>query len=269
LLIPEIPGQTPGITVAPRNGLTTTESGGQASFGVQLTTAPTANVTIGISSSDTTEGTVDVASLTFTPANWNLSHTVTITGVEDLDADGNVEYTIITTAATSADPKYNGLNASDVQVTNLDDEQAPILVYHSTDTPLAIPDPGTRASLIVVNENFLVGNVTVKVNIDHNRAQDMDVFLIAPNERRVELFTDVGGNGDDFIDTTLHDQATLSITQGSAPFTGSFRPEGRLSDFVLVGTQGTWRLEVTDYSSTGGQNAAGTLLGWTLTIEAL
>ena len=61
-----------GITVTPTTGLTTTEAGGTATFTVVLTTQPTADVTIGLSSSDTTEGTVSPASLTFTTANWNV-----------------------------------------------------------------------------------------------------------------------------------------------------------------------------------------------------
>src|SRR3989442_1019025 len=39
------------------SGLTTTEGGGTATFTVALTSQPTANVTIGLSSSDLTEGT--------------------------------------------------------------------------------------------------------------------------------------------------------------------------------------------------------------------
>ena len=47
-----------GITVTPTTGLTTTEAGGTATFTVVLNTQPTADVTIALSSSDTTEGTV-------------------------------------------------------------------------------------------------------------------------------------------------------------------------------------------------------------------
>src|SRR5256885_295352 len=67
---------TPGIAVNPTSGLTTTEAGGTATFTVALTSQPTANVTIGLSSSDPSEGTVAPASLTFTPANWDREHAV-------------------------------------------------------------------------------------------------------------------------------------------------------------------------------------------------
>src|SRR5204863_3352471 len=64
---------TAGITVIPTSGLTTTEGGGTATFTVALTSQPTANVTIGLSSSDLTEGTVAPASVTFTSGNWNTA----------------------------------------------------------------------------------------------------------------------------------------------------------------------------------------------------
>src|SRR5256885_659345 len=64
---------TAGISVVPTSGLTTTEGGGTATFTVALTSQPTANVTIGLSSSDLIEWTVAPASLTFTPASWNTA----------------------------------------------------------------------------------------------------------------------------------------------------------------------------------------------------
>ena len=78
-----------GITVDADLGLTTTEAGGTATFTVVLASQPTADVTIGLSSSDTTEGTVSPASLTFTAANWNTAQTVTVTGVNDAVDDGD------------------------------------------------------------------------------------------------------------------------------------------------------------------------------------
>jgi hypothetical protein len=85
-----------GITVTPTSGLTTTEAGGTATFTVVLTTQPTADVTIGLSTSDITEGAVSPASITFTSANWNTPQTVTITGVNDFLDDGDIAYSIVT-----------------------------------------------------------------------------------------------------------------------------------------------------------------------------
>ena len=113
-----------GITVTPTSGLVTTEAGGQATFTIVLTSEPTANVTIGVVSSDTTEGTVSPASAVLTSANWNLAatHTLTVTGVDDALFDGNVPYSVVTVAAISTDGSYNGLNTSDVSVTNTNND---------------------------------------------------------------------------------------------------------------------------------------------------
>ena len=93
-----------------------------------LNTQPTADVTIALSSSDTTEGTVAPASLVFTTANWNVAQTVTVTGVDDAVVDGPQAYLIVTAPAVSTDPNYTGANAADVAVSNTDNDGAGITV---------------------------------------------------------------------------------------------------------------------------------------------
>ena len=95
-----------------------------------------------------------------------------------------------------------------------------------------IPDPGTVMSTLTVADSFTIADINVTLDIIHTRDKDLDIFLIGPGpaNTRVELFTDVGGNGDNFANTTLDDEAATAITAGSAPFTDSFRPEGLLSD---------------------------------------
>lgn len=65
-----------GVTVTLTSGLTATEAAGTVTFTVVLTSQPTADVTIALSSSDTTEGTVGPASLTFASANWNVAQEI-------------------------------------------------------------------------------------------------------------------------------------------------------------------------------------------------
>ena len=110
----------PSIIVAPTSGLVTSEGGQSDGFSIVLATQPTSDVTIPLSSDDTTEGTVSVSSITFTPANWDTPQFVTITGVADAEADGDVAYNIVSGAATSSDVLYNGLDAADVAVINQD-----------------------------------------------------------------------------------------------------------------------------------------------------
>jgi len=67
-----------------------------------------------------------------------------VTGVDDLLVDGNVQFTIITGAATSTDPAYNGLNPPDVTVTNIDNETPQ--VYVKAKPLLTTSESGAKAT---------------------------------------------------------------------------------------------------------------------------
>ncbi|MCP4174495.1 MAG: S8 family serine peptidase, partial [Fuerstiella sp.] len=116
-----------GISVGTPSGTTTTEAGGTVTFTVQLTSEPTSDVTLPVSSSDITEGTVDTASLTFTSVDWNIPQTVTVTGADDTDSDGDVAYSVVLAAAVSDDLSYKNADPSDISLTNLNDDIPAIL----------------------------------------------------------------------------------------------------------------------------------------------
>ena len=115
---------TAGITVSEVSG-DTSEDGDTATFTIQLDTEPSADVVIAVSSSNTAEGTVSPASLTFTNEDWATPKTVTVTGVADDVNDGDSVFTVVLGAATSADSNYNALNPADVSVTNNDVPSTP------------------------------------------------------------------------------------------------------------------------------------------------
>ncbi len=139
----------PGITVAPTSGLKTTASGQQAQFKVALQTQPTDSVTIGLSSSDITQGTVSPAKLVFTGDNWATAQTVTVTGVDDLIVNGDHLYTIITAPAVSNDPNYEALNAPDVSVTNIETDM-PGFVVKPTSGLTTQPAPVNKTATFTV-----------------------------------------------------------------------------------------------------------------------
>lgn len=113
---------TAGFTVTAISGATTEAPGGTATLTVVLISEPTANVVVGVSSSDTSEGTVSAASLTFTSANWDTPQTITVTGVNDSIQDGNIEYSIVFAPAVSDDTVYNNLKPNNVTATNTDND---------------------------------------------------------------------------------------------------------------------------------------------------
>ncbi|MFZ9739803.1 MAG: hypothetical protein ACO3EZ_17555, partial [Prochlorotrichaceae cyanobacterium] len=68
----------------------------------------------------------------------------------------------------------------------------------------------------------VISDLDVRFSATHTWDSDLDVSLISPLGSSLELFSGVGGSGDNFRDTILSDEASTSITAGSAPFNGSF-----------------------------------------------
>ena len=129
--------------------INTSEDGGSALVRARLTRAPTADVTVGVSSSDTAEGTLSVSQLTFTPATWNRFQTFCVTGVPDGVRDGNQTYSIVTAPAASADPSFDGVDARDVMAVNRDSRRLVAGVSVSPVTGLQTSEEGKSASFRV------------------------------------------------------------------------------------------------------------------------
>jgi len=158
------------VIVSPTRGLTTTEDEETEEFTVVLSSQPTANVTIGLSSDNSDEGTVLPSELTFTPDNWDVAQQVTVTGVDDNLLDGNVDYNIITAAAESADSNYDGVDPDDVVVTNIDNNSAEIIVEPTGaaggDRRLTTTEDGETDSFTVRLNSIPTADVTIDIRSD-------------------------------------------------------------------------------------------------------
>ena len=102
-----------GFVVTPTR-VTTTGGGDTATFTVRLLSEPSEDVTLPVRSSNSTIGTVNTSSLTFTDADWSDDQTVTVTSL----VSSSQTYSIILGTASSDDDDYNGLNPTDVTVVN-------------------------------------------------------------------------------------------------------------------------------------------------------
>ncbi|NOT36065.1 MAG: HYR domain-containing protein, partial [Saprospiraceae bacterium] len=119
----------------------------------------------------------------------------------------------------------------------------------------------------------------IQVNFTHTFTADIDMYLVSPTGQILELSTDNGGAGDNYINTIFCDTALSNITAGVAPFTGLFRPEGTLTASICGTTitptvpnitsfttsNGTWQLVIKD--DIGAD--IGTMSAWSLTFEAI
>eukprot|EP01062_Namystynia_karyoxenos_P059001 TRINITY_DN50425_c0_g1_i1.p1 TRINITY_DN50425_c0_g1~~TRINITY_DN50425_c0_g1_i1.p1 ORF type:complete len:944 (+),score=215.53 TRINITY_DN50425_c0_g1_i1:85-2916(+) len=140
--ITNVDDDTAGVTVeveGPSNarGMATSESGAAAVFAVVLNTQPVGEVTLELSSTDPTEGTVAPSSLVFLPgacsqspcaagrAHWSSPQRVSVTGVDDDVADGPQVFSVnVTVAAATGDPKYSAVPTQLLPAENADDDTA-------------------------------------------------------------------------------------------------------------------------------------------------
>ncbi len=106
----------------------TNENGDAVSFTAVLDKQPTTNVILNIVSDNTNEIISSPSELTFTNLDWNTPQTITLTGVDDPNIDGEVDVTItISVNNSSSDNEYNGVNRI-IVVTNEDNELSPIII---------------------------------------------------------------------------------------------------------------------------------------------
>ena len=139
--------------------------------------------------------------------------------------------------------------------------------FASTNVPLNIPPGAPSSTSGITNSNLVVSgalgavqNLTVTLNITHTFTGDLVITLISPAGTRVILVNRRGSGGDNFTNTTFDDAAATSITAGSAPFSGSFRPEQPLSALNGQSANGTWVLEINDAAN----GDVGTLNSWSI-----
>ena len=196
------------------------------------------------------------------PIDTGTSMSFSFSTVGNFSMDGT--YTIVAQTLLDTDSDTSN-NSSQVEILNS------ACYTRTNDTQMTIgPYVDTvSSSTITMDENVVIDELTVTLNIEHTWNSDLDVKLIGPDGTEVILFQDVGGSEDNFTNTVLDDNASESINDGSAPFTGTFSPSGNLTDFQGLPSEGDWTLSITDdYDSPSDiyEDYGGTLLNWSLQI---
>jgi hypothetical protein len=205
------------IAVNPTSGLITTEAGGIASFTVRLNSQPAADVVIGLSSSDTSEGTVSPYNLIFSESNWSVSQTVTVVGVDDPIIDGNKVYSVVTSATVSSDPNWNGLKPADVSAVNIDDDPAGFIVNPSSG--LVSTEPGGTASFTVRLSSQPAADVTIGLSssdISEGTVSPASLVFTSSNWDTAQPVTVTGAN-DDVRDGDQNYSIILAVSSSIDP----------------------------------------------------
>lgn len=109
-------------------------------------------------------------------------------------------------------------------------------------------------AIIEVPDHFNILDIDVAINVSHTKVFDLQIFLRSPAETELCLNmynSDEFFHGENYTDTVFDDEALVPIEEGTAPFTGRFRPKALSSDNLLQvfdgqNTYGTWRLRICD-----------------------
>ena len=97
--------------------------GGQATFEVSLTSKPVNNVTLDLTLNNTANFSIDKSQLVFNSNTAiGTTQTVTLSGIEDGDATGNIDSTIDIAVNGSSSSEYIGVSSKTVNITLVDND---------------------------------------------------------------------------------------------------------------------------------------------------
>lgn len=135
----------------------------------------------------------------------------------------------------------------------------------------AIPDDGKpgiyslKVTGLPTRIDPAFGLEKVCVNIQHTWDNDLAIYVVAPNGAVADLARRNGDGDDNYTNTCFSAMGESSINDGTAPFTGTYKPEVPFGGFNNgQNPNGTWKLVVVDNYP---HEETGRLLSWSLTFS--
>ena len=132
------------------------ETGESGDYTLELTSEPTADVTITIGGHSGTDVSVSPASLTFNAANWNTAQTVSVTAEHDDDVEDDAAVTL--SHAVSGTGEYAGVTAESVTVNITEDDNVVTLTVDAASVV-----EGDAATFTLTRTGYLAQARTVNV----------------------------------------------------------------------------------------------------------
>ncbi len=231
-----------GISLGTISG-NTNENATSISFTVVLDKQPTTNVSLNVTSDNTNEIISNISNLVFTNSDWNIPKTITLTGVDDSDIDGEVPVKVtIAVEDTSSDNDYHGINRI-VVITNEDNELSPIVINEIHADPDPINGDANEDGTINNEDEFIeIYNASsIDLNISgwtlSDKTSDRHIFpngtIIPPNETMVVF----GGGNTINISGLVQTASTgrLSLNNGG----DTIEIKNKLGNVILRETYGS------------------------------
>ena len=182
--------------------------GGDDTYTVVLNTKPTADVTVTINDPSNPDVTTDPETLTFTPENWNVPQTVTVTAEEDddeLHEEGTVTHTV-------SGGGYDSVTPPDMTVIVHDDDGTPGVTISAAFLTVA---EGGEETYTAVLDAQPTADVTVTINDPSNTdvTTDPATLTFTPDNWDEPQTVTVSAKEDT---DQLHETATVTHTASGA-----------------------------------------------------
>lgn len=213
---------------------------------------------------------------------YNFAVTASATG--DGDASNNTYTTSLTVNATPVPvitPANPRICAGSIQQLTTNSVSSPVTVSSgpiSVNVPDASPVGATHTLNVTgIPAGSTVTAISITFNMTHTFDGDMIFNLKAPNGNVLNLMNQLGGAGDNFVNTVISSTGAVSVTTATSPFTGTYLPQGASAITASAGItsnvttypglysvpNGAWVLSMRD--AAGGD--LGILTDWTISIS--
>lgn len=210
---------SPGFTITETGGGTTvSESGTTDDFQVVLTTQPRPGsvVVLDIVSPAPDEVTVSPDMIQFDDSNWNVPRTVTVTGVDDGQDDGDqVTDVEISVGADTSDPDYASVPAQTVSVTTIETR---LVVREIGGGTTVVSEFGTTDLFDVALSHAPSSDVVVSVVSDDTGEVTVDKsqLTFTPGNWSTAQEVTVTGVDDLIVDGDVVTDVRLTVVNGSS-----------------------------------------------------
>lgn len=231
-----------------------------------------------------TSNTISVSVITLTPTVNPSAPTSSCTSV-DLTANNTSGYNIqwnkngvpisgatSTVYSASSSGNYSFTLNATVVPTSVFNSSGVISIPDNSCTPPAI----STISVSGMPASVSTGGISITINVTHTYDGDLHLMLEAPNGDVLGLSREAGGSGDNFVNTTFSDAGSGSLSGGTAPFTGTYKPwlstftsciNTTKTSFASIGNgsinpNGNWRFHAYDRYGID----VGTINSWSITF---
>jgi hypothetical protein len=116
---------------------------------------------------------------------------------------------------------------------------------------------------IFIFQPGIIDDIDINLTLYHSNDSNITVYFKRLDMNQITLSNKNGGSGDNYVNTTFDDEAAISITQGTPPFTGAFKPMQPLNILYGKAMNTAWVLRILNASP----NVTGELVNWSLNIK--